>query len=63
MSPVRVIVKTPGESNEASGVVALIVTVANGGWAFVTVMVWLGLPVWPLLQVTVKVAVKLPALL
>jgi hypothetical protein len=57
-----VIVNTPGESSNANGVVALTVTVANGGGELVTVMVWLALLVWPLLPVTVNVAVKLPAL-
>jgi len=40
--PVRAIVKTPGERMDARGVVAVTVTVANGG-GFVTVIVWLAL--------------------
>jgi len=35
----------------------------TGAGALVTVMVWLTLPVCPLLPLTVNVAVKLPALL
>jgi len=37
--------------------------VAGGGGAFVTVIVWLALLVWPPLPDTFSVAVKLPALL
>jgi hypothetical protein len=40
---------------------ALKLAVTGGGGAFVTVMVWLALLVCPLLPVTVKLAVKLPA--
>ena len=42
---------------------ALKLAVTGGGGAFVTVIVWLALLVWPPLPDTVNVAVKLPALL
>jgi hypothetical protein len=58
-----VIVNTPGDNSEASGCDATTVTVEGGGDGFVTVIVWLALLVCPALLATVKVTVKLPALL
>jgi hypothetical protein len=61
--PVRLTLNTPGVRLVASGCDATTVTVADGGGgAFVTVIVWLALLVWPPLPLTVSDALKVPAL-